>query len=286
MRVVFRVLLFFLCSVFSTNLIGQDEEGCKDHKLFNRLKNFRIVGCSESFNEKEFEVANGKTETKEGTLMRITYAFNDDDPNLKPPSPIQVIRNYETAVQKNGGTKLYSSSTGDNDNGFVGATFKFSTTEGNFWMTITNFGPGGNEICTYYDLFIMKIEAMEQEIRASEMLNKLNAGENLTLYINFETGKADIKEESLPVVNEIYNLLNENPALRIAIEGHTDNTGNKASNQELSAQRAASVKSAIIKKGIAASRIETAGFGQDVPIADNRNEEGRAKNRRVEIRKL
>ena len=199
---------------------------------------------------------------------------------------MQVIRNYETAVQKNGGTRLFSSVNGDNDNGFIGATFTFTTSEGKFWMTITNLGPGGTEACTYYELYILKVEEMEQEIQASEMLNKLNAGENLTLYINFETGKADIREESMPVVNEIYTMLKNNSGLKIAIEGHTDNAGNKAANQTLSAQRAASVKASLVKKGIPASRIETAGFGQDVPVADNRTEEGRAKNRRVEIRKI
>jgi len=84
-------------------------------------------------------------------------------------------------------------------------------------------------------------------------------------------------------VREIVAALKSAPALGIAIEGHTDNVGQAAANKSLSEKRAQSVMAAIVAGGIDAKRLSAAGFGQERPVADNRSEEGRAKNRRVEL---
>jgi outer membrane protein OmpA-like peptidoglycan-associated protein len=84
-------------------------------------------------------------------------------------------------------------------------------------------------------------------------------------------------------VAEIAGMLKSAPALRIAIEGHTDNVGQAAANKSLSERRAKSVMEAIVAAGIDAKRLSAAGFGQEKPVADNRSEDGRAKNRRVEL---
>ena len=118
------------------------------------------------------------------------------------------------------------------------------------------------------------------------MFDKMNANESLILYINFETGKSAIKAESQNIINELYKMLIENPTLKIVIEGHTDNVGNSTSNQLLSEQRAENVKSVLIKKGISAERIKSVGYGQEKSITENKSEDGKAKNRRVEIKKL
>ena len=73
------------------------------------------------------------------------------------------------------------------------------------------------------------------------------------------------------------------PAIRLAVEGHTDNVGAAAANKALSERRARSVMTAIVSGGIEAKRLNAAGFGQERPLADNRSEDGRAKNRRVEL---
>ncbi|MGH8236936.1 MAG: OmpA family protein [Steroidobacteraceae bacterium] len=73
------------------------------------------------------------------------------------------------------------------------------------------------------------------------------------------------------------------PTLQLGIEGHTDNVGDAASNKKLSEARAKSVTAAIVASGVETARLSAAGFGQDKPVADNRTEEGRAKNRRVEL---
>jgi outer membrane protein OmpA-like peptidoglycan-associated protein len=104
--------------------------------------------------------------------------------------------------------------------------------------------------------------------------------------INFDIGKAIVKAESYPVVEQITNYLKENPSIKIMIEGHTDNTGNEASNLTLSEKRAQSIKAEIVKRGIDANRMETQGYGASKPIADNKTAAGRTQNRRVTIKKL
>lgn len=85
---------------------------------------------------------------------------------------------------------------------------------------------------------------------------------------------------------EVLTLLQQNPQLRLAVQGHTDNAGTAAHNQQLSTARAQAVVAELAKAGIAANRLQAAGFGQTKPLADNATEEGRAKNRRVELVKL
>ena len=78
-------------------------------------------------------------------------------------------------------------------------------------------------------------------------------------------------------------MLKAAPTLSIGIEGHTDNVGQALANKTLSEKRAQSVMAAVVGAGIDAKRLTAAGFGQERPVADNRSEEGRAKNRRVEL---
>lgn len=102
--------------------------------------------------------------------------------------------------------------------------------------------------------------------------------------ILFETGKADLKPESTPVLKEIASTLTDHPDLKILIEGHTDNVGQPASNLALSDARAAAVKAALTSSyGVAADRITTQGLGDTKPAKPNTTPEGRAQNRRVEI---
>lgn len=103
------------------------------------------------------------------------------------------------------------------------------------------------------------------------------------LYLNFDTDETTIQAESRPTVAEVVLLLHISPALRLGIEGHTDNTSTPAHNQQLSEARARAVVAALTAQGIAANRLLAAGFGQSKPLADNATEAGRAKNRRVEL---
>ncbi len=103
---------------------------------------------------------------------------------------------------------------------------------------------------------------------------------------NFETGKADLLPEAFPVLDELVAYLNRKDDERIEIQGHTDNVGTAKSNQVLSENRANTVRNYLIGKGIDPNRLTAKGYGFSVPVADNRTAEGRAQNRRTEVKIL
>lgn len=125
-----------------------------------------------------------------------------------------------------------------------------------------------------------------EKITANDILDEINSKGYATLHINFDTGKSRINADSYEVVSEIANMMKANANLKISIEGHTDNVGDKTSNMKLSKNRARSVLMALTDEAIDESRLKSEGFGQNKPVDDNSTEEGRAKNRRVELRKI
>jgi outer membrane protein OmpA-like peptidoglycan-associated protein len=102
--------------------------------------------------------------------------------------------------------------------------------------------------------------------------------------INFKFNSAEITRKSYPVLDRAAKVLTDYPDVRIEIQGHTDNKGKPEYNKDLSQRRAESVKNYFISKGIDQSRLTATGYGQEVPIADNKTNRGRAKNRRVEFK--
>lgn len=282
-----------------------DAEGCKDYALFSRMPNYYLYNCEEvEFGSMKFPVGNPdpdndnliKSEIIEGKIMVFNFMLMDDK---NPASGLQIMRNFQNASRQNGGvivgnyqgwcTGTYEFSGEDINGGTIpfgnsctnwGSSIKFINDNKEVWVYVQMSGEGEG-----YDMVIAEKEAMNQDIEANEMFDKLNSGDALTLYINFETGRSAIKSESQNIIDELHKMLTGNPTLKIVVEGHTDNVGNAASNKILSEQRATSVKTALVSKGISGDRIQTAGFGQDKPIADNTTDDGKAKNRRVEIRK-
>ena len=108
-------------------------------------------------------------------------------------------------------------------------------------------------------------------------------GKIVTYAITFETGKADLKPESVIEINRVAKLMQEHPELEFEVQGHCDNTGTDAVNDPLSQQRAEAIVNALVKQGITPSRLTPVGKGSHSPIASNDTAEGRAKNRRVEF---
>lgn len=100
----------------------------------------------------------------------------------------------------------------------------------------------------------------------------------------FDTGLSTLKPESYKALNDLVEVLKLKPAMVIEIDGHTDNTGTKEINQKLSQDRADAVMNYLIKKGISSTRLTAKGFGDSLPVADNDTEEGKAKNRRTEVK--
>jgi len=249
-------------------LAGQeDEAGCKDHPMFTRMKNFHITSCESNFDAVEFSVDAEKTQTVEGQKTVITYTLNDD---ATAPSQLQICRNYQNAAKQLGGALVYESDSY--------ASFKIVKNGKEIWLKVEIYNSA-----TLYSLTILEKGEMTQEVTANEMLEALNKDGFMALYINFDTGKSDIRPESRPIIDQVVALLKGNPDLKLSIEGHTDNVGTPQDNKTLSEQRARSMMNAIVSQGIAAARVSAVGWGQDKPAADNRSEEGRAKNRRVEI---
>ncbi|GAB4288222.1 MAG: hypothetical protein Kow0090_00380 [Myxococcota bacterium] len=102
--------------------------------------------------------------------------------------------------------------------------------------------------------------------------------------INFLTGKATLTEDSKKFLNTVADKLKAHPTLKVTIEGHTDSVGSDKANQRLSQQRAESVRTYLIGRGVKAGNVKAIGYGEAKPIADNKTAEGRAKNRRIEFK--
>lgn len=163
----------------------------------------------------------------------------------------------------------------------------------NFTFTVQNvatpivFKPG--ESVVMVDVVVSKaLENKMVEVKAADMADALATKGFVDLYgIYFDTDKTDIKPESVKTLDEVANLLKIDRSLKLQISGHTDKTGTADHNMKLSEGRAKAVVDALVKNyGIAATRLQAKGYGDTKPVAPNDKEENRAKNRRVELRKL
>jgi outer membrane protein OmpA-like peptidoglycan-associated protein len=261
-------LLSFLFLGLSPLAAQADEEGCKDHPLFSRMPNFYLDACEvNDFDSYEFYLDEEKTEAVEGAKTYLSYSIKEGAPI---PSELQILRNYIAAAQKIGGQLLYK----DGYNAYL----KIARGNSEFWVHVK-----ACDGADCYQLTLIEKKAMVQEITANEILDSLNSKGFIALDIRFDTGQATIKPESKPIVEQIAAALQDNPALKVSVEGHTDNTGTPQGNKTLSMKRAEAVVAALVQAGIATGRLSAAGWGQEKPVADNRSEEGRAKNRRVEV---
>ncbi len=262
-----NIFLRFTPILLGCMAYGQaDVRGSSDHPLFpKRMPGYRIS----HYQQQGFAAFRFRTKPPtviEGRYTKIHYYLE----NLKEhPGGLGIVRNYENAVKAVGGEVVLSTP------GFSVMKAKRGETE--VWAEVQ--ASAGR----IYFLHIVEREALQQVITADAMAAAIDKDGFIALDIRFATAKSDILPESKAAVAEIATMLQKRPSLKVGIEGHTDNTGNAAGNKALSEQRAKSVVAALVAAGIDASRMTPAGFGQERPIGDNRTEEGRAKNRRVEV---
>jgi len=264
-------LLFLL----ATGVAAQqpDSKDCKDHPLFpTRMPEYRIAACKvEDFGIYEFYATKGPKTPVEGKFTFITYAYTGQ--RTSEPSGLAVVRNYENAIKKAGGTILQSVPT---------------------WWVNGKIVKDGQEVWVQAEkgngtiwLRIVEKKAMEQYIvaDAAALGNDIRATGHVAVYgINFDTGKSIIKPESAQAIGEIAKLLTADPSLKVFVVGHTDTVGGVDSNIKLSQDRAEAVLQALVRDhGIAPARLRASGCGPFAPVASNDTEEGRAKNRRVEL---
>lgn len=258
-------------------LAGSDARGCKDHPLFTRMSNYSIFECKSRYDQFTVKFENDPNSAKnlklEGELTSLAYGYDSTRPDAaaSKPSELQVFRNYQNAAKEKGGEVMIDRP------GYT--AMKFDKGGNTVYAVVRGYNGTGGRV--YLD--IMEVKAMTQEVTANLMWDTLKKDGFIALQINFDTNKAVIKPESMPIVKQIADLLKNQPTLKISVEGHTDNQGNPGANKTLSLERAKAVVAAVAAGGIKAERMAYAGWGQERPVADNRTEDGRAKNRRVEL---
>ena len=298
--------IFFLSGVIVWVLIScgtaqaqQDIPGSRDHPLLSRYPGSRIS----YYDQKDYsvyyvlEAPPGKSDyglndcrkvKLEGKVTRIEY----DIPAGK--SALEVFRNYESALQK-AGFQVLARLTKKDIRDFLEVDCRFPRIKGfgseddrdHFYLSARTpardkyvsvwVGEGYMGRPAKAAVGIVELKSMENGL--------ITARGHVAIYgIHFDTDKAEIKPGSEPVLQQIATLLKNDPAMKLYVVGHTDNTGTLAHNMDLSKRRAeAVVKELVEKYGIDKSRLQAFGVGPLAPVATNSTEEGRALNRRVEL---
>lgn len=183
-------------------------------------------------------------------------------------------------------TKIGSNNSNQGVIGYFNEHIKFyvirSKDKGNIYVQIS-----ANDLSA--KLNILQEESFQQtitKVTSADIAKDLNEKGKSILYINFDTDQSTLTIEGREVVKQIANALKNESALKISIEGHTDNSGDAKHNKLLSKQRANAVLTALVADNVDQARLATVGFGSDKPLVTNESEENRAKNRRVELVKI
>jgi outer membrane protein OmpA-like peptidoglycan-associated protein len=297
-----------------------DVAGSRDHPLVGRYQGARIARYQErAFEEvrlidKPLVAADGprrgerNSRAVEGRQLRITY----EGPAGR--SALEMFRNHEQALLQRGFERVFAcAGTGCGPGlafigaveGVAGATglpqviegqryglFRLPRDSGTVWVALyANERPaaGNRPLVPFAFVEVVEERPMQggqiQFVDATQMGQAIGSTGKVALYgILFDFDRADIKPESKPTLEEIAKFLRANPGLGLIVAGHTDSQGGFDYNVELSRRRAAAVVAALTRDhGIAAARLTPFGVGPAAPVASNDTEEGRAKNRRVEL---
>jgi len=256
----------------------KDFAGLKDPTLFTRMPGFFLIRpasvVEKSFDRAEFFVTTGKVRERKAIEGHVvTYRYVLDRTSGHSPSSLEIMRNYQAAAAKLGGKVLHED--------VYRTTILIEKDGKETWVEVSP-APAGYE----YQLKIIERQAMEQKVVADAAAFKAGLAESGHVEVPgifFDTAKADIKPESETALKEVVKLLQGEPALKVWVVGHTDNTGVEEANVTLSQARAAAVVKALVGLGIAPARLSAHGAGPYGPVAENRTDAGRAKNRRVEL---
>ncbi len=231
----------------------------------------------------------------------VTYLHYEIDTSV---SAFQVFRNYQSALRRSGFKELFvcerpciTDNLGNlrtllqaRDlylNGHQDIQY-LSAQRGNTYVSlaVNSFGSGSG---THAWVFVIDKGSLDDGKMAitgdSPIAKALASNGRVDLYgFYFDTGKAKLQPSSEKTLAELSQVLKDNPGLNIQVIGHTDNVGGDNANLALSQARAQAVSSALVtQKGIAPERVQSLGLGAGQPVASNTTEDGRARNRRVEI---
>lgn len=264
----------FLC--LTLHISAQTTADCKTHPVFSLMPDHSVRNCEEKdFAEIEIYVNDPKlgriTEKKSGHYHFAQIKF--DGASNKTPSTVQIAENYANAIKNAGGTITYKSSSS-----VYGKVKKGGDT---YWVSVFTDGSGD------YWMYTVREESMKQEVvvTADAIKNGIKDEGKIAFYgIYFDTDKSIIKPESDPSLTEIAKYLKANAGINVYIVGHTDNTGDFNHNIALSKERAEAVVNKLITSfGINRSQLSAQGVASLSPVASNDTNDGKARNRRVEM---
>ena len=266
-----RIVLLLAVSL-SCLASAADKPGCSDHPLFpTRMPGYELFRCeSKEFDAYDFFVAKGPRTRREGKFTFLTYVIPD---RKAEQSGLAIVRNYEAAIAKIGGTVVAS-----DPNRWVNGKLMVDGKE--VWFQVEK---GNGAIW----LRLIETQAMAQHIVADAA--SLGAGLKATGHVTvegifFDTGKAEVKAESTPALEQVARLLATDTSLKLWVVGHTDAVGKLDDNMKLAQARAEAVVAVLTTKhGVAATRLKGYGVGPLAPVGTNDTDDGRTKNRRVEL---
>ncbi len=308
-RHIYLVLGFFFLGTAFVLAQQQDIKGSKDHPLIKRYPG-SIIREYEWKEFDEYELPVGpmkgrkfqKTQHLEGKITRLRYH------NPRGRSSLELFRNYAQALRQAGFQTLFTCTQqecGEALNtdfkpsrlGWVGffsaqeynryVAANLARPEGDVYVAVNVYeSPGeAHRTTTLYVVEVKPMEAGLVTVNAEALAGDIERAGHVAVYgIYFDTGKAEVKPDSETTLGEIAKLLQQNPKLKLHVIGHTDNVGELAMNMDLSRRRAEAVVQVLTTKhGVAAARVHSDGVGPYAPVASNDTDEGRAKNRRVEL---
>jgi OmpA-OmpF porin, OOP family len=262
--------VFVLCGSYSQGQDAPDAEGCKDSNLVNRYPRSNIDSCENlDYQETEFPIS-----SKDGTLVTKPLQGEYHESVYMAPSnvsAVQLTRNFQAALKAAGFVI-----------DFVSPPDELVGHKGNTWIYVESRNGS-------YEQKIITVQGVSQEIKVdgTALHNEISQSGHVAVYgVHFDTGKATLQPDSEAALDAIVNLLQLDASLRLKVEGHTDNQGLAPANLALSQRRAEAVVVWLTAHGIDRNRLSASGRGQTQPVADNGTEEGRAKNRRVELVKI
>ncbi|HUU04525.1 MAG TPA: OmpA family protein [Patescibacteria group bacterium] len=270
--IIYCFCLFVLSVTPVLSLAQEDVPGSKDHPILTRMPSFYISDYQyKEFDQADFKNDKGEDIKIEGHKYHIEYEIKKD---RRAPSELQILRNYENAIKKIGGSILYEA---------PGETWLKVETGGKItWIYIYAHSEGES-----YEVAIVEKKAMAQEVvaDAKSLARDIRSTGHVSVYgIYFDFNEATVKPESESTLKEIAKLLKNEPELNLYVVGHTDGVGKTAYNMKLSLARAEAVVRVLVTKyEVAQNRLDSYGVGPLSPVASNETEEGRAKNRRVEL---
>ena len=278
-RFITGLLAMLLCLYAFTLALAasdpNDQPGSTDPDLFSRMPGFNIqVYEALEFDRYEFKTGPDATQAVEGRSTLVVYYANEGTTH---PSGLQIARNYVGAAEAIGGSRVYEFE----DGGTEYVIIRVVKNDLEVWTEVSGANNG------MYNVRMIEKQLMKQAVvaNAEALSSSITESGRVVVYgIYFDTNKADLKLESEPALVEIVKMIQTDAALKLFVVGHTDNVGQFAHNLKLSQDRAASVVKALVgKHGIDAARLISFGAGPVVPVAPNTTDEGKAKNRRVEL---